>query len=340
MLDIKKLDVFLREKFETGKYRAVKLAGDASDRNFYRLIFSKPVVRGADRAVLMVLGEPWTQGELPYLNVRRFMERAGLPVPALYFENCAAGLILIEDFGDVTLEDAIRTAPADKVEWLYRQAIDLMLRLQIEATLERDDKCVAFSLAFDVEKLMYELNFFFEHAILNYKQAKVADNDELEIRRGFRHISETIAAEPGYLNHRDYHSRNIMVDGGKLKLVDFQDARLGPIQYDLASLLMDSYVRIPDDMIGRLQEYCKLRLSEKYKIDVDGDHFDKIFDYMVVQRNIKAAGSFAYLDCVKIKNRYLKYFAPCLSRVKPAAMRHDELRPFIETLVKYVDELR
>lgn len=339
-MDTDRVRGFLREKFDVESFQIRKRAGDASDRSFFRLYFSAPAVCGANRAVLMLLGEPWTEGELPYLNVRRFMERAGLPVPALYHENTAAGMILIEDFGDVTLEDAIRESAPKKIEALYRLAIDLMLRIQIDATRSHDDSCVAFSLAFDVEKLMFEFNFFFEHALLNHKAAKVTNDDELLIRRGFKHIAEILAAEPRFLNHRDYHSRNLMVDGGRLCLVDFQDARLGPIQYDLASLLMDSYAQLPDSMIERLYEYCIAKLNGDYRMKIDRAHFDRIFDYMVVQRNIKAAGSFAYLDCVKKKNRYLKYFAPCLSRVKPAALRREELISFYETLAKYVEELR
>ncbi|MFA6451388.1 MAG: phosphotransferase [bacterium] len=338
-MEDKNIENFLRSKYEFSGFNVDKLAGDASDRKFYRVTFNEPVCSGSERAVLMVLEQPWTDGELPYLNVRVFMEKAGLPVPALYHADLASGLILIEDYGDATLEDAIRNAPA-KTEDLYKLAVDLMLRIQIEGAKARDESCMAFSLSFDVEKLMFEFNFFYEHAIMNYKCGGVAHADESIIQAGFQKIAETLAAEPRYLTHRDYHSRNLMVTGGgELGLVDFQDARLGPLQYDLVSLLLDSYVKIPDALIVKLYEYYLDRLERVYGMKQDRAGFDKIYDYMAIQRSIKAAGSFAYLDCVKKKDRYLKYFAPCLARVGPAASKHAELAPFIAALSKYVEEI-
>lgn len=339
-MDINEIERFLRKKYEFEVFTVAKLAGDASDREFYRVIFPEPVCEGAATAVLMVLGAPWTEGELPYLNVRDFMERVGLPVPKLYEYDLAAGFILIEDFGDLTLEEAIKGKSEEEVGALYKKAVDLMLAIQVGGTRECDDSCISFSVAFDVEKLMFEFNFFFEHALMTYKGGGITPDDERIIKAGFLDVARTLASESKYLNHRDYHSRNLMVksDGG-LALVDFQDARLGPIQYDLVSLVYDSYVPLPASLPGAMCEYCLNELEAKYGLPQDRVAFMKIFDYMTVQRCIKAAGSFAYLDCVKKKNRYLKYFKPCLSHVKPAVDRRPELLPFFNTLAKYVEEL-
>ncbi len=339
-MESKRMENFIKERFGAGGFRVEGLAGDASDRRFFRVTSDDPVTGGSKTAVLMALAQPWNDGELPYLNVRDFLAGAGLPAPALYHADLGAGMILIEDFGDVTLEDAVRDAPPDEIERLYKKAVELMLRIQIEGTRARVDSCIALSLAFDVDKLMFEFNFFLEHAVLGYKAAKVSPADEAIITRGFRLISETLAAESQYLTHRDYHSRNLMVRDGELGLVDFQDARLGPLQYDLVSLLLDSYVRIPDSLIDSLYEYYLRRLEDEYDIRPDRAHFDRIYSYMTAQRCIKAAGSFAYLDCVKKKNRYLKYFAPCLARVGPAISGIDELASFYMTLSKYIEELR
>jgi hypothetical protein len=340
-MDIKSIEKFLKIKYGIADFSTEKLAGDASDREFYRIIFPAPVIGGKRTAVLMALGSPWKDGELPYMNVRTFMEKIGLPVPALYHADLAAGFILIEDFGDLTLEEAVRKAPPGRVEELYKSAVDLMLEIQAGGTRARDDSCVSFSLSFDVEKLMFEFNFFYEHAVIGYKGGGAAPGDESLIRNGFLAVSETLASEPRFLNHRDYHSRNLMVKAdGKLALVDFQDARLGPLQYDLVSLLFDSYVTLPEELTGSLYEYYIGKLEKDYGLPRDRERFDRIYDYMTVQRCIKAAGSFAYLDCVKKKNRYLQYFKPCLSHVRPAVERRPELTPFYEALSRYVEELR
>jgi len=338
-LEKKKIEEFLKRKFKIGDFNIAKLAGDASDRAFFRVETGEGVFDGRCTAVLMVTGESWTE-ELPFLNVRRYMHGAGLPVPGLYLEDAESGMILLEDFGDITLEQAVEGLRDEEMIPMYRHAIDLLLRVQIEGTKQRDDECIAFGLAFDVKKLMYEFNFFYIHALTGYKRARVIPADELIIRDGFQDISRVLAAESKYFTHRDYHSRNIMVQKGVLKLVDFQDARLGPLQYDLASLLMDSYVDLPDSVIRSSYEHYLKRLEFDYMMKIDHAKFDRLFDYMVFQRNIKAAGSFAYLDCVKCKNRYLQYFKPCLARVRSAAMRQKELHPVYEALARYIEELR
>jgi hypothetical protein len=319
-----------------------RLAGDASDRSFHRIKFHGNSSSGVPAsAVMMVLGAPESDPDIPFLNVASFMRKAGLPVPEIFVVDLAAGLILMEDFGDATLEDAVRVASPSAVENLYKKAVDLMLDIQLNGTRLKNDSCVAFKLAFDVEKLIFEFNFFKEHALLGYKNAKLSNAEEEFINKGFMHVAETLSAQPRYLTHRDYHSRNIMAfSSGGLGLVDFQDARLGPLQYDLVSLLLDSYVELPEGLVSTLKDYYVDRLTERAGEEPDRAHFDLIYDYMAFQRCVKAAGSFAFLDCVKNKNRYLKYFAPCLSKARAAAAERPELAALLDAISVYVEELR
>lgn len=325
-------------------FRIEKLAGDASDRSFYRVIYddADAAAGGRRTAVLMLLGESQEPGELPYLNVQRHMKLAGLPVPDIYVNDASNGFILMEDFGDATVEDAIEGADDDYITGVYKKAADLILDLQFGRGRDIDKDCIIFQYAFDVEKLMFEFNFFYEHAIGNYRKRTPGPADEKTIRDGFTHIAETLAAEPRYVTHRDYHSRNLMVRrDGSLGMVDFQDARMGPAQYDLASLLMDSYVAIPERVADDIYNYYYEAYSgSSDKLD-SRERFDMIFDYMVVQRNIKAAGSFAYLDVVKKKDRYLKYFRPCLEKAGPALDRlSGPLGGFRPVLGDYIEELK
>ncbi len=323
-------------------FKIEKLAGDASDRSFFRVIFDAAGIDGRKTAVLMLLGEPHDGGELPYLNVQRHMDSAGLPVPGIIIADIENGLILMEDYGDLTLEEAIEGAEREKVLDLYKKAADLILDMQFGSGKNICEDCIVYKYAFDVEKFMFEFDFFYKHAVLAFKKAAPGTTDENIIKRGFLYISETLAAEPRFVTHRDYHSRNLMVRAdGALGMVDFQDARMGPAQYDLASLLMDSYVSLPVGVAKDVYEYYFGNYSRRAPSPDTRTRFDRIYDFMTVQRNIKAAGSFAYLDVVKKKNRYLQYFQPCLAKVKPALERlGDELTAFHDTLSKYVGELR
>ena len=325
-MTIEKATAFLSNEYPGINFEVSLLAGDASDRSFCRVSFYEPDAKLPDSAVLMVLEEPFIDGELPYLNVQKCMSAAGLPVPETLIPAPEKGFLLLEDFGDTMLEDVLQDASVEEKIRLYKMAASLMIDIQLTGTDRDYPDCIAFRLAFDVEKLMFEFNFFYEHAIGNYKQAVPTPEDDKAIRAGFLKICEILSAEPRYLTHRDYHSRNIMLkEDDTLGLVDFQDARMGPLQYDLASLLLDSYALLPDEVIDPVYEYYIEEFERRSKTDIDRDHFDNIYDYMAIQRSIKAAGSFAFLDVVKKKNRYLKNFAPVLSIAKKYILKHPRI---------------
>ena len=135
------------------------LQGDASDRRYYRLHFTT-AVDGITSLVLMRLAQPYTAGELPFVNVQRYLALNQLPVPDILWDDSSHGFILLEDLGDVTLEAALQGASREQTADWYRQALDILLELQYPPSEAPRASCVAFCLAFDVEKLMWELDFF------------------------------------------------------------------------------------------------------------------------------------------------------------------------------------
>ena len=130
-----------------------------------------------------------------------------------------------------------------------------------------------------------------------------------------------------------------MLTNGRLYIIDFQDARMGPLQYDLVSLLHDSYVDMPADIRDELAAMYEDRIRDALP-HFDETEFDFIYDAMLVQRNIKAAGSFAYLDCVKNMGRYLQRFDVCLSHVKKAFDRMPDFETLRGMLSEYLPELK
>ena len=148
----------------------------------------------------------------------------------------------LEDLGDVTLQAHLGAATAAEHAALYRQAVGFIARMQQRGEPLRSDAYPPYRIAFDVEKLTWELEFFVKHYLLAYKGARLSDAEREALRAEWAAIVDELAAEPRVLCHRDYHSRNLMLHDGSLYIIDFQDARMGPDTYDLASLLRDSYV--------------------------------------------------------------------------------------------------
>jgi N-acetylmuramate 1-kinase len=310
------------------------LLGDASDRRYYRLRLKAPV-NGLTSIVLMRLAEPYTAGELPFVNVQRYLSSKGIPVPALLCDDSPHGFVLLEDLGDVTLQDALQGASREQIACVYGEALDILLALQHPISVAPRGGCVAFRLAFDVEKLMWELDFFLTHMIKQFCSRQLTSADEAALRGQFWGISSLLARQPRVLTHRDYHSRNLMCHQGRLRVIDFQDARLGPCQYDLASLLYDAYVVLPRDLREALLTYYRER---KASIDGYRDHdgFLQVFDYMCLQRHLKALGTFAFQTVVKQNRRYTSAIPTTLGYIQDNLAKHPELHQLRRLLEEYL----
>jgi N-acetylmuramate 1-kinase len=311
------------------------LPGDASDRRYYRLHFAT-AVDGFRSLVLMRLARPYIAGELPFVNVQRYLSLNRIPVPAILWDDSTHGFILLEDLGDVTLEAALQGASREQMAGWYRQALDVLLALQHPERVAPRASCVAFRLAFDVDKLMWELDFFLTHMIKHLCAQRLTLADEASLRGQFWKLAAVLAQQPRLLTHRDYHSRNVMLCCDHLRVIDFQDARLGPCQYDLASLLYDSYVVLPADLRQELVTYYLEQRTTRAGHALDHKSFVQVFDYMCLQRHLKALGTFAFQTTVKHTRRYLAAIPPTLSYIRANLARHPELGQLSDLLEAYL----
>lgn len=292
-----------------------RLAGDASAREFHRVEFT-----GASRPrslVVMHYLEYDPAAAHAFHGVRDTLERAGVRVPRCHAHD--GPLALLEDFGDLTLEHAVAgSLDDDRSLALYRDAIDTLIDIQFGPMSGPRGGCPAFDLAFDEEKLMWELDFFIKNAIEIFTAKSLSPRDDEFIRGRLGEIVSRLASQPRLFTHRDYHSRNLMVTDAGLGVIDFQDARLGLLQYDLVSLLEDSYVGLPRDVVNELKKYYIHKAATRRGEPFDEDEFENIYRLMTIQRSLKAAGSFAFLDCVKKKDRYLVNLPGALGRAYSA----------------------
>jgi N-acetylmuramate 1-kinase len=306
----------------------VKLEGDASTRSYFRLL-----LKSGETAILVRYPDASANDMASFLDVQEFLEERGLPVPKIHGLSPGQGLVVLEDLGDDLLETEVEREGPDRTSHLYTEAVDLLLRLR-HATLGMHSGCVAFHLAFDLEKLMQEMQFFLVHFVQGLCKIQPSPSALRTIQEFFTRICELLASEPRIFAHRDYHSRNLMVSQGRLVMIDFQDARMGPAQYDLASLLRDSYVTLPEGMVRALVD--RYHAGMENSGDTSADRFRYVFDVMSLQRNIKALGTFGYQVAVRGSRRYIPSIPRTGGYVAANIARHGEFSSFravVEELV-------
>ena len=354
MLDHRKIETFLSQKIglKVQQFSINRLLGDASNRTYYRLRFRENGHPGS--MILMELAEPESfktseekvmqssipVKELPYINILNHLTQSGIAVPKLYHYDKDAGWLLLEDLGDRTMEKEVSGKDEDTIQHYYEQAVDELIKIQTRGSRTGNKTCIAFGRAFDVPLLMWEFDHFLEYGIPYCASRSMTPTDLKEIRAQFLKIAEELARLTRILTHRDYHSRNLMIHEKKVWVLDFQDALMGPHVYDLASLLRDSYTVLDekqaDGLLAYYIDHIKRPLSQKHSPQA----FRRLFDLMSIQRNLKAAGRFAYIHKAKNNPRFLPYIRQTLRYVTSNLNRYPELSVMRRLLLPYLKELQ
>jgi N-acetylmuramate 1-kinase len=280
--------------------------------------------------------------ELPFLNLHRFLSRVGVRVPRLYGQWERDGILVLEDLGDVALWDHVQALDPPEVLRCYRLAIDELLLLQIRGTKARDDDCIAFQQRFDFRLYMWEFDHFLEYGLKKRPGTRVNRKLLERLRTAFIDVAQRLDRQTPCLNHRDYHSWNLMIHQGAVAVIDFQDALLAPPQYDLASLLND---RVTDRIIGpeleeQLIQYYLRRREEMGEPKADPQEFFEIYLLTAIQRDLKVVGRFYYLDLVKGKPNYRKFIAPTVKRLRRNLSRTPQLETIVPLLAEHYEEMR
>ena len=303
------------------------LAGDASMRRYYR------VIEGENSYVLMCW-EPFEAESYPFLSVQSHFQKNGVNVPKVIATQADLGVLLLEDLGDLTLERKFwETQDQNLVIPFYKQALNELLKIHVECTNDYQESCTAFKVQFDKQKLLWEMNYGKQHLIEGVCGKKLSTETQAELESIFSSICETLSRRSKYISHRDFHSRNLMIKLGKMRVIDFQDARLGPIQYDLVSLLCDSYVDLNPEIVNELKAYYKSQFEQKTNQVLDNDEFEYIYQIQIIQRCFKACGSFASFYNTRNDKRYLHYIQPTLKQVITALLNFPEYKFFAEYLI-------
>lgn len=314
------------------------LAADASSRRYFRLQWSASELPACPTYILM-LCDPWLDTTTPdFLAVGQHLRACGVHVPQVYGIAPRQGLMCLQDYGDRSLASHWRQgARTERLLW-GKRAIDELVKMHTLGTQRDNPSCPAFQLAFDVPKLLSELQFFRQHAIEGLWQHELTATEREALDAAFRPLCTRLAAQPRYFCHRDYHGWNLMVHGDLIGVLDFQDARMGPQSYDLVSLLTDRGMHqvLGNDGIGILTDYYMQRMQAATGQRIARQDFHEQFEYVAIQRGLKAVGTFAYMVTAHQRQHYRPYIGPTLAYIKPLIGRYEAMQPLAVGLHRYV----
>jgi hypothetical protein len=324
---------------ETGLARETKvlpLTGDASDRRYFRVL-----LKHEPSQVLALHTGPIEFERLPFVNVSRLLATMPVPVPRILAHSDSLGIIALQDLGDVTLQAHTGAASGAEHAALYRQAVTFIEVLQRRGEELASPRFLPYGIAFDAEKLAWELQFFTKHFLEAYRGASISPAARDALAGEFAGIAEELASERRVLCHRDYHSRNLMLHEGSLYIIDFQDARMGPDTYDLASLLRDSYIDFTETQVEELIAFfLAVRGGHTDQPDpAEQQEFRRRFDVMALQRNLKALGTFGFQTTSRRNTVYIQYIPRTLNYAKANLTKYPRFARLRELLGEYLDEL-
>ena len=315
----------IAERFPPGA-SVVRLKGDASTRRFYRVSPSS-----GPSQILMLYPGSLSGEEIALRENHDHLKAIGVPLPAILSIVSEAGAIFVEDLGDVSLQHLLVENPARDRIPLYREAIDIIVLLQERGTRELSPDAPARKHALDETRFRFELDHFFRHFVTGFRSMRPAPEEEDHFRGFFGWLAVSLNRAERVLCHRDFQSRNLMVTPWGLRVIDYQDAMMGPVSYDLAALLRDSSLDLDDRLRDEGIRYFLGRRPE-----IGPEEFREEFERMALQRNIKDLGTFGYQVHARGNEGYRQYIPRTIRMVREAMIRHQRYHDVFPLFEKYV----
>ena len=321
---LEKLKHWLESELDFSEYTLTPASADASFRRYFRVLHQ-------GESLIVMDAPPDNEDSRPFIDVSRMLFDVGLNVPAVIDYDLEQGFLLLSDLGSRSYLDELN---GDSVERLYGDALSALATIQTcipgNAGLPEYDRTL----------LLKEMGLFREWLLGKHLAVTLDATQAALVDAVFSLLADNALEQPQLCVHRDYHSRNLMVtQRNNPGILDFQDAVVGPVTYDLVSLLRDCYIDWPrmqvEDWALGYQELALQSgiLREEHR---DPVRFLRWFDLMGMQRHLKAAGIFARLNHRDGKPGYLGDIPRTLAYVVEVASRHDqfsEFGMFVETQV-------
>ena len=286
------------------------VSDDASYRKYYRIILPN------NRTFIIMDSSMQVESIYPFIDVSVRLLKAKVQIPRVYSQNLEQGYLLLEDLGSTHLIDILND---NSYKLLYMKSIHEILKMQKANTNGLEP--------YDEEFIMFEMKLMQEWYLDKYLWITLDEEEQSVLDGVLELIKDEVLSQPqGYFVHRDFHSRNIMFAGrGKVSVIDYQDARVGAITYDLASLLKDVYVRFDREKI--LELVLEFKVLKGGLNHISDEQFIRWFDFMALQRHIKILGIFARLKIRDNKPSYINDIPMTLKYIKETITIYNELKP-------------
>ncbi|PWQ97030.1 aminoglycoside phosphotransferase family protein [Leucothrix pacifica] len=294
-------------------------SADASFRRYFR------VTEGSNSWIAMD-APPEKETLEPFIDITERLIQASVNAPKIYQQSLEQGFLLLGDLGDTPYLSALNDKQADA---LYGDAFKALLQIQTADTSNLP--------VYDEALLQQEMNLMPEWFLSKHLGLSLSNQEQSDLQSVFELLIKTALDQPQVFVHRDYHSRNLMVTTSKNPgVIDYQDAVLGPVCYDLVSLLRDCYIAWPVQQVRQwVTEYRVLSQQQGIIPEVDDELFQQWFDWMGLQRHIKVLGIFARLNHRDGKAHYLNDLPLTLSYVMNVAANYPEMKPLVDIFQKY-----
>lgn len=285
------------------------LAGDASFRRYFRLLTSKGTK-------IVMDAPPDKEAIAPFIRIHQLLKTADVFTPTIHAASLEQGFAILDDLGDQLFLSQITPVHKDS---LYSKAIQTLIQIQ---------QCPYESLpVFNKEHMLNEMSLFHEWFLSAYLKLTLTPAETLQLNEMMHLIAERIAQQPQVFIHRDYHSRNLMIVNSQLAVIDFQDAMKGPLTYDLASLLKDCYIKLPEPAY---EQYVNLFYQQQPMAQIWSlEGFKHEVDYCGLQRHLKVLGIFCRLYLRDHKSNYLNDLPLTMDYTITCLKRHNELKPLL-----------
>lgn len=290
------------------------VTGDGSDRKWHRASYDSRTCIICDHGINLPSTAERKEVDA-FINIGRHCLDKGLNLPRIFNYDLLSGVVVLEDLGDLNLQTITKKNKHHRENTIstYKSVIELLIDFSQSGIEAFKPEWTYQSTSYSKELIINNECFYFTKAFINQYMNKEINSDRLI--QEFSFIADN-ALEHGLIGlmHRDFQSRNIMILDSTPYFIDFQGARSGPIQYDLASLLIDPYVNLNDDIKDNLLEYSLdvLKITDKNK----REEFLTSYNYCCLTRNLQILGAFAFLSQVKNKSGFEKYIPDAVISLK------------------------